>query len=687
MVYRLPRRYFFAFSLAGLGALLMYGLTAFPTITWWDASEYITAAYTLGVPHPPGSLLLVVSGWVFTKLIPWIAPAFLLNLLAGVFAGGTVLMVGYLGFKLSLPDVSLPIHQYGLTQRFMSIGIISSGLWIFAFSNTLWFYATQFTPYILTGLFTAFILWVLLRWWEADESDHATGWFFFIALFFGLDFSVHRTNWLLLPGLLSWVLLMRPKTLFSPKVWGAGLGGLLAGLSVQFLIIPLATRNPLLNFTDPSTWKGFWDYIALKQVGGGMLINLFPRQGSFWSYQVMDYLRAFSRNFFSWQHPLGIFGLLPGLVGMAGLVVLWTRRWRLACALSILFLLSSLGAVIYFNLPAEYFRSIDRHYLPSFVIFGIWIIYGVHLLIEQLDQLSRKYRIYGTGMVLLLLLLTVTDQILTNYRHTNGSHRYFAYDYAHNLLASLPKNAIFFVAGDAHTFPVWYLQYVEGFRTDVTVCNLNLMNTTWYLRQILSRDLDFPLSITNKQAQDLRVISWRDSTIVLPTPPDTGQDATQPVRVNVPPTLGDSHLYVHDQLLLKIFRDNAWHRPIYFTWPEFAATWVIPYLRQEGVVYRFTPMESPPLDTGILRTNVLSRYLYRGYADPTTVIDGPTTVPLRRYYNAFLQLAGAERRAGHQEDSNRIMQRMIELLPPTHLHPPENIREAIQNWKTSRKGQ
>lgn len=252
MVQRYGRMYHSGFILASLTALLIYGFTAFRTITWWDASEYIITAATLGVPHPPGSLLLVLTGWMITRLISGIAPAFLLNLLAGAFAAGTILGAGYVRYRLLQIDLPVEVHENSDSQIILTITGCTTGMLIVAFSETLWSYAVKFTPYILTGFFTILILWALLRWWEEADSHRSTLWLFLIALLFGLDFAVHRTNWLLLPGLLPWILLRRSRTLFSPKAWGAGVGGLAAGLSVLFLIIPMAAREPLLNLTDPS---------------------------------------------------------------------------------------------------------------------------------------------------------------------------------------------------------------------------------------------------------------------------------------------------------------------------------------------------------------------------------------------------------------------------------------------------
>src|SRR5204862_6708898 len=130
------------------------------------------------------------------------------------------------------------------------------GAWGCAFSATRWEDAVQFAPHVLPVAVTGLLLWTMLRWWEEADQPGAWRWFALLGLLFGLDFSVHRTNALLLPGALIWILLRNPRALRQPRVWLRGAGGLVAGLSLQLLVIPIAAfRHSSLNFSDPSNWS------------------------------------------------------------------------------------------------------------------------------------------------------------------------------------------------------------------------------------------------------------------------------------------------------------------------------------------------------------------------------------------------------------------------------------------------
>ncbi|HUV30397.1 MAG TPA: DUF2723 domain-containing protein [Acidobacteriota bacterium] len=660
-------------------SVVVYWLTAFRTFTWWNSAEYSLAAVTLGTPSPPGSLLVTVLGWIVTKLPLGIPDLFRLNLFAAAAAAITVGLVSLIATERL---IGAAVQRRPLVERRSlitgSVGVAVGAL-TFAFSQTLWTYAVKLTPYVFTALFTALILWALFRWSERAYDPSAARRLFLVTLLFGLDLSVHRTNFLLFPGLFVWVLLGNPRTYLSIRSWLYGFCGLVLGLAGHLLLIPLAARNPFLNMADPSNWSRFYDYVSLRMAGGGWLVELYPRKADFLQVQVMDWVNGFAANFCTFDSSI-----VPALLALVGLVWLWRRNWRPACGLTVLFLLSSLGAVVYFNVPADFFRSMYRHYLPSFVIISVWIACGAGAIVYYAARMTGRLRVYATMLAVIVIAVAAGRQVKLNFAPVDGSNRSFAYDFAMNVFESLPEKAIVFVAGDNDTFPLWCLQGTRGVRPDVTVVNLPLLNTSWYVKQLVSRDSTFPLSSDDLSA--VVPLAWRDTTITVPT----GGDPTAPglsdetavpdsVYFQVPPSFQSGVLMGSDRLILRMISQNRWQRPVFFaitTGSQFCS-WVQPYLRLEGLVRRLVPVSDGPAVTGPLRENVLSRYVYNGYADSAVWLDDVSRSMAVNYYAGFIALATAEKARGDTAACQEVRRRMLELLPPDRLVPPPNIRRLI----------
>jgi uncharacterized membrane protein len=357
---------------AGALAALIFARTAYPSVTWWDSSSYSLAAATLGISSPPGSLLLTLIGWPVARLASG-APAHALNLFAALLAALTVSLVCVVAARL----LNVSGERRSDARWPVSLGLAAGAL-TFAFSGTLWSYAGRFTPYVLTPVFTGLILIVMVHWWERADDPDAWRSLALLGLLFGLDFSVHRTNALLIPGAVLWVAMRRPNTLRSSRAIVGAVAGLLAGLSVQLLVMPLAAHtSSTLNFSNPSNWSRFWDYVTIKQLGGSFLLGVFPRKSPVWSVQTMDVLRVLADNFLRWRGVSGVFGILPALAVVVGLTTLWRRDRRLAVAFAGVVALQTFFTVLYFNIPADYFRTFDRHYLPICVTIGVLVSCGV----------------------------------------------------------------------------------------------------------------------------------------------------------------------------------------------------------------------------------------------------------------------------------------------------------------------
>jgi hypothetical protein len=607
----------------GLVALAAYVATASRTITWWEGSSYPLAAWTLGVPAPPGSLLLTLLGWVAAR-IPIVSPvAFRLNLCAGLLAAATVALVTWLSIRLATPDDRRPAAAELL-------GGAIAGL-AFAFALSVWGHAVRFTPYILTATFTALILAAALAWWRRAESGEATARLFVLFLLFGLDFSVHRTNALLLPAALAWVTLRRPAGWALPARWGAILGGLALGLSVHLLLMPIAMRHPPFMQGDPSTPSGLWSYVSLQQFGGGFLFRIFPRTANFFSVQLLDYANFLRLNLA--PSPLGI---LPVVLVGIGLNAGFRASPRRTLGLVGFVLCASLGAVVYFNLRANYFRAMDRHYLPSLVLIVPWMAVGIATLLRRPWSEPWGVRPALAGGLALLFLAIPWNAWNANHAACDLSRVRFAETYSRDVLEPLPPDAILLTNGDNDSFPLWYLQVVEHVRPDVTVVNLPLTNMAPYVAQLRRSD---PRLAGLAAGPDVSGYVDVGSATVAFTVDDS--------LVRIP--FSGMHLG-QDVVVASLLELAADRRPICVacTVPPDNLPWLFPHLRVEGMFYRLVPNPAVQ-DVPALRHRLLEVVRYTDVADTSVAMDADSRGLCRNYVAGLFQLAQAQLAAGDAE--------------------------------------
>jgi hypothetical protein len=418
----------------------------------------------------------------------------------------------------------------------------------------------------------------------------------------------------------------------------------------------------------------FWDYVSLQQLGGGFLVDLFPRKSAFWTGQTADLVRVLRANFFRWGGPLGPVGALPALVGIVGLGHLWRRNRRLGMAFTLVLALQAAITVLYFNIPANFFRPFDRHYLPVCVTFGIAAAYGCGVLLQEAARIWRSRRAVGAAGAALLLLVPVA-QLVANWTARDASHRYFASDFARNLLGGLPRDAILFTAGDNDTFPLLYVHAVEGVRPDVRIVNRPLTNTFWYVDQMVRRDSTFPVSLTRAERLALAPREWPDTTLVIPvagTAQELGLPADTPlpetITLDAMPTTGNLVLAA-DLILLDMLRANGWRRPLCFsvTVGRQGMGWLQPYGRLDGLFWRVVPVAAAPVDLATLRTNLLETYAYRGYADPGVMLDDVTRQIGTLYTVPFMTLLNEERERGGIDRCRATAARLGAEIPPARL--------------------
>ena len=194
-----------------------------------------------------------------------------------------------------------------------------------------------------------------------------------------------------------------------------------------------------------------------------------------------------------------VFYLLPLILGIIGL--LWQayagkRGIEQFWVIFFLFFMTGIAIVIYLNQTPSQPRERDYAFAGSFYAYAIWIGMGVaglwHLIMLLIKKLKKQAAADGDGrqqlavacVAVLFGLFVPLQMVSQTWDDHDRSGRYPARDFGMNYLASLDDNAIIFTNGDNDTFPLWYCQEVEGFRTDVRVVNLSYLSTDWYIDQM-----------------------------------------------------------------------------------------------------------------------------------------------------------------------------------------------------------
>ncbi len=179
-----------------------------------------------------------------------------------------------------------------------------------------------------------------------------------------------------------------------------------------------------------------------------------------------------------------VYYMLPLILGLIGLFYTFLNKdQRYFWIILILFFMTGIAIVLYLNQTPFQPRERDYAYAGSFYAFAIWIGLGVLQVYEWLKKLIKNDN-WGAILAIILTIGIPIEMGFEDWNDHDRSHRYHTRDFAYDYLMSCAPNAILFTYGDNDTFPLWYLQEVEGVRTDVRVVNLSLLATDWYIKDI-----------------------------------------------------------------------------------------------------------------------------------------------------------------------------------------------------------
>ncbi len=568
-------------GVVALGILVLYVLTLAPTAQFWDTPEYIAAAYVLGIPHPPGNPLFVILAHTW-GLIPWLhSYAARINLMSAVMSACSA------GFWFLIAERFLrPVVPARWPRRLAAL----AGAVTAATAFTVWNQSVVNEKVYTVSLFSmALVFWLVVRWGDESAGSLRDHHLLLIVYLLALTATNHLMGLLVIPAVLVYVLYTDPKVFLSPKFLAWAAVAVALGVSLWLFLLVRAPHFPAINEGEPTTWASLDSVLNRVQYAKPPLSE---RQADFSAQLAMWW------QYFSWQWgkdwSLGVQQALAVVFGGLGLLGAW-RHWRAdrRSALAMTAMVLTLVPILIFYLNFKYgfsqypdrpslpreVRERDYFYVCSFAVWGIWVAIGLATLMEWIQgALAQRVAAEGRRWMLATPVLAVALVPLAgNHIAASRAGEWMARDFAYDMLQSCDPYGILVTAGDNDTFPLWYAQEVEHIRQDVTVLNLSLANTDWYIRQLQRRPL---ATFDSASAPAI----WRRSSYPKPTGKiwhmtDAEMAALQPYyeladarMVNVggiearldPQLLGHPYLERADVMVLRAIQDQFGTRPICF---------------------------------------------------------------------------------------------------------------------------
>ena len=335
---------------------------------------------------------------------------------------------------------------------------------------------------------------------------------------------------------------------------------------------------------------------------------------------------------------------IPFILAILGMVFHAKRDIKSFYVLLVLFLFTGLALKIYLNERPFEPRERDYALVGSFYVFAMWIGYGIYAIFDTLKKyIQPKVAI----PVVLAVSLLASPVVLAaqNWDDHDRSNKDTALTMAKAYLDSCEPNAILFTIGDNDTFPLWYMQEIEGYRTDIRIVNTSLFMTDWYIDQMKMKTHNsepIPSSFNREQYKGsnrdyslfvertkepllldemLKFIALDDERakielnngrkinyfpskkVIYPIDKAAvikNKAVSEKFYDSIVPAIEfeikDEALYKNRLMMLDIVNQNNWKRPIYFTGGSFGEDdylWMKDYLQLDGMCFKLVPIKTP----------------------------------------------------------------------------------------------
>jgi hypothetical protein len=515
--------------IAGVLLFLVYLVSLAPDVTFWDAGEFIAAAKSLGIPHPPGTPLFVLALNAWARLFPFLPYAVACNLLSAVctaVAGGlAAALIGHgprlergrndgwyvLGGVLCAGTMSSVQLNASETEVYAaSIALVAIMLAVAnragRTASARWRVLTAYLIVLAVPLhLSALVAAPVAVYLAASSDDGLVDWQTALALA-GVTVAAIGAGRASVPLGIAGIVIILSAPPLAGQMWRSiprqtpGSARLLfvAGLAASAVLVMLvrARFDPAINQGNPATVTALADVVARRQYD---VPALWPRSAPLW-LQLANWF-----EYADWQVALSlgpsavptigrtamtmVFALF-GLVGAGAHRAADRRQWR---AVLLLFLCGSVGVALYLNmraspsfgwgiLPANATREArerDYFFVLGFWAWGLWAGYGAVMIAQRL----RLRPVFG--------VIAAAFPIVLNWQAVTRRHEPEASlprRLGEGLLNAAPQHAVLFVDGDNDTYPLWFLQQVDHLRRDVTVVTIPLLGAHWYAAELARRD-------------------------------------------------------------------------------------------------------------------------------------------------------------------------------------------------------
>ncbi len=438
--------------LAAAAALLLYALTAAPSLTWAhhgaDGGDLVAAAMTGGVPHPSGYPTYCLLGRLFA-LLPLEPVARRFALFSAVAAAAAV--------GLLCLAVQRLLERDGGGRSWQAAALALVVALAGATGPIFWSQALIAEVYALNALFFALGLYLALH------APAHSGALFAAGLALGLGLGNHLTLALALPGLA--VLAWRGAPQRPWRLAVAMAAGLVLGLAV-YAYLPLAAhRDPPVNWGDPRTWERFYSVVTGRIYRSyllGVPLASLPTRLEAWAGL--------------WARQLTWPGVALALAGAAA----WIEDGRRRRFLGTAFLVAAYSAyAISYDTTDSYV-----YLIPAYLTAVLWMARGVAAVVESVEGLLASRCRWAPAVILAALALIPVLSVAHHAPALSLRHDREAVAWLDDVTERLPPDALLITLQDHHTFALAYARWVEGRRDDVAVVDADLLSYPWYRAQL-----------------------------------------------------------------------------------------------------------------------------------------------------------------------------------------------------------